>query len=459
MREDKLQKTELCGVLDGPELRATLCRLYGADAVDAQLARYRDAVIRFEELFGKGAEGANGPGSTPLDGARLFRAPGRIEIGGNHTDHQHGQVLAAAIDLDAIGVAAASGDDQVRIYSEGFGWIEVDLSGVGGDGTASGGAFAPGTPEALVYGVAAELQKQGYEISGFRAYVTSNVPEGAGLSSSAAFEILVGVILSGICNDGTVSREELAHIAQNAENCYYGKPCGLMDQMAIAMGGICHINFKDPASPDVQKLDVDFPEMGYSICITDTHGSHAEHTDDYAAVQTDLQKAASVFGKQVMGDVSRAEVIEYSAQIREVGGDRAFLRAMHVAAENERVRREADALKRKDMQAFLFLVRRSGDSSYKLLQNVYTDRTPEKQELAVALAVSEAVLINNHTAGGVLDAAASSACRVHGGGFAGTIEAFVPEEEAGDYKAAMDEVFGEGSCFFVKICPEGGMEV
>ena len=158
MRENKLQKTELRCVLDGPELQATLCRLYGADAVDAQLARYRGAVSRFEELFGKNAEGANGPGSTPLDGARLFRAPGRIEIGGNHTDHQHGQVLAAAIDLDAIGVAAASGDDQVRIYSEGFGWIEVDLSGVGGDGTASGGAFAPGTPEALVYGVAAELQ-------------------------------------------------------------------------------------------------------------------------------------------------------------------------------------------------------------------------------------------------------------------------------------------------------------
>jgi galactokinase len=232
-----------------------------------------------------------------------------------------------------------------------------------------------------------------------------------------------------------------------------------MDQMAIAMGGICHIDFKDPASPDVQKLDVDFPEMGYSICITDTHGSHAEHTDDYADVQTDLQKAASVFGKQVLEDVSRAEVIECSAQIREVGGDRAFLRAMHVAAENERVRREAEALKRKDMQAFLFLVRRSGDSSYKLLQNVYTDRTPGKQELAVALSVSEAVLINNHTTGGVLDAAASSACRVHGGGFAGTIEAFVPEEEADDYKAAMDEVFGEGSCFLVRICPEGGMEV
>ena len=435
MKENKLQKD-------------ALRRLYGADAVDTQLARYRSAVNKFEELFG----------STLIDGARLFRAPGRIEIGGNHTDHQHGQVLAAAIDLDAIGVAAASGDDQVRIYSEGFGWIEVDLSGVGGDGTV-GGAFAPGTPEALVYGVAAELQKHGYEIGGFRAYVTSNVPEGAGLSSSAAFEILVGVILSGICNDGTVSREELAQIAQTAENCYYGKPCGLMDQMAIAMGGICHIDFKDPASPDVQKLDVDFPEMGYSICITDTHGSHAEHTDDYAAVQTDLQKAASVFGKQVLEEVSRAEVIECSAQIREVGGDRAFLRAMHVAAENERVRREAEALKRKDMQAFLFLVRRSGDSSYKLLQNVYTDRTPGKQELAVALAVSEAVLINNHTTGGVLDAAASSACRVHGGGFAGTIEAFVPEEEAGDYKAAMDEVFGEGSCFLVKICPEGGMEV
>ena len=449
MKEDKL-------------LKAELCRLYGADAVDTQLARYCNAVARFEELFGCGAEDAGCDGSTPTGGARLFRAPGRIEIGGNHTDHQHGQVLAAAIDLDAIGVAAASGDDQIRIYSEGFGWIEVELTGAGGDAandTTGSNAFAPGTPEALVYGVAAELQKHGYEIGGFRAYVTSNVPEGAGLSSSAAFEILIGVMLSGLYNDGTVSRAELAQIAQKAENNYYGKPCGLMDQMTIAMGGVCHIDFSNPAAPDVEKLDVDFPEMGYSICITDTHGSHAEHTDDYAAVQTDLQKAASVFGKEVLEGVSRADVIERAAQIREVGGDRAFLRAMHVAAENERVRREAEALKRKDMRAFLFLLRRSGDSSYKLLQNVYAESTPGKQELAVALSISEAVLINNFGAGSVMEVAAKSGCRVHGGGFAGTIEAFVPEEEAEDYRGAMDEVFGEGSCFEVRICPEGGMEV
>ncbi len=394
---------------------------------------------QFEELFGENI------GELSLGKPREFRAPGRIEIGGNHTDHQHGQVLAAAIDREIVAVAAAAEDTAVRIYSEGFGWIETDLS-AGESGNGGADAFAPGTAESLVYGVAAKMQKRGYKIGGFRACVASNVPEGSGLSSSAAFEILIGAILNGLYNEGTVPPEEMAHIAQTSENDYYGKPCGLMDQMTIAMGGLCRIDFSDPAAPVVEKLDVDFDALGYRIFITDTHGSHAEFTDDYAAVQTDLAKAASVFGKEVLEGVTPDEVLARAFDIRSVGGDRAFLRAMHVASENARVLAESEALKRGDMPAFLELVRQSGDSSYKLLQNVHVDRAPEKQELAVALAISEAIL------GG-------GACRVHGGGFAGTILAFVPEAETDRYCAAMDEAFGEGSCFVVRISLEGGMEL
>ena len=396
--------------------------------------------VQFEELFGENI------GELSLGKPHTFRAPGRIEIGGNHTDHQHGQVLAAAINRDIMAVAAAAADSAIRIYSEGFGWIETDLGGGVSDSSKTA-AFALGTAEALVFGMAAEMRKRGYQAGGFRACVASNVPEGSGLSSSAAFEILIGQILNRLYNDGAVPPEEMAHMAQTAENDYYGKPCGLMDQMTIAMGGLCRIDFSDPAEPVVEKLDVDFESMGYSICITDTHGSHADYTDDYAAVQRELEAAAGVFEKDVLEDITLDEVVSHAAEIREAGGDRAFLRAMHVAEENERVMAEAEALKRDDMSAFLDLVRRSGDSSYKLLQNVHTDHMPERQELAVALAISEAML------------GQSGACRVHGGGFAGTILAFVPEADTDRYRAAMDEVFGEGSCFAVKISPEGGAEV
>ena len=286
-----------------------------------------------------------------------------------------------------------------------------------------------------------------YYIGGFCAYLTSDVPEGSGLSSSAAFEVLIGTIFSELFNDGNVSVEEIARIAQAAENDYYGKPCGLMDQLTIAAGGLCHMDFHDPSSPVVRKMDLDPASLGYCICITNTHGSHADHTDDYVAVQTDLTAAAGVFGKDVLEDVTLDAVIAHSDEIRAAGGDRAFLRAMHVAAENARVADEVRALEQNDMPAFLKLVRESGNSSYKLLQNVHAGRTPERQELAVALAISEAVLGDE------------GACRVHGGGFAGTIQAFVPESMVGRYCRAMDDAFGEGSCFPVRVCPAGSVQI
>ena len=414
-------------------LDAALGRLYGADAVEGQKQRYTQLLQRFTEEFGE-------------EKPQFFRAPGRTEIGGNHTDHQHGQVLAAAINLDIAAAAAPRDDKLVRIFSEGFGCIEIDLDY---KLTEEEKEAEKGKATALVRGVAEEMKQRGYRTGGFSAYMSSDVPQGSGLSSSAAFEILIGEILNGFFNERSVPPEEIARIAQRAENCYYGKPCGLMDQMAIATGGLCRIDFRDPNSPAVEKLNVDFREMGYCICITNTHGSHADYTEDYAAVQTDLAKAAALFGKDVLEGVSSEEVLAHAAEIRRAGGDRAFLRAMHVASENERVSREADALKREDMDAFLDLVRRSGDSSYKLLQNVRVDRTPEKQELAVALAISEAILKGK----------GDSACRVHGGGFAGTIQAFVPSQFADEYRAAMDEVFGEGSCFLIRICPEGGVQI
>ena len=414
------------------QLSEKLRYLYGTEAVSLQAERYEKMIRRFREEF--------------REEPHFFRAPGRTEIGGNHTDHQNGQVLAAAIDMDVAAAASASEDSMIRIYSEGFGWIEVDLERK----SAAEDAPREGTAEALVYGMAKEMQTRGYKAGGFRAYVTSNVPEGAGLSSSAAFEMLIGEIGNGLFNGGSVLPVEMAKMAQVVENVYYGKPSGLMDQMASAMGGICRMDFGDPKAPEVEKLDIDFSEMGYCICITNTHGSHAEFTDDYAAVRIELAKAAEVFGRETVSGLSVEDVIGHSSEIREAGGDRAFLRAMHIAAENERVRGEAEALKRKDMPAFLDLVRRSGNSSYKLLQNVHVDRMPQRQELAVALAISEAVLRKAGTDG---------ACRVHGGGFAGTIQAFVPISLAKDYQAAMDGAFGEGSCVMIRVCPEGAMQL
>ena len=282
---------------------------------------------------------------------------------------------------------------------------------------------------------------------GFQAYITSDVLIGAGLSSSAAFETIIGTIISGLYNDMKLSPVDIAIIGQYAENEYFGKPCGLMDQTASSVGNLVHIDFADKKNPVIESVSCDLEAYGYSLCITDTKGSHADLTGDYAAVPTEMRAAASVFGQEVLHGVELSALLEKSAEVREKAGDRAFLRAVHFVTENVRVQEEVAALRAGDFQAFLKGVKASGDSSFKYLQNVYTNHDVEHQNVSVALAVSDAVLGSNGVS------------RVHGGGFAGTIQAFVKNEAVAEYKRVMDQTFGEGSCSVLKIRKYGGMKV
>lgn len=396
--------------------------------VAGQRQRYMDALQSYTQYFGEGE-------------VEIYSAPGRSEIGGNHTDHQHGQVLAAGINLDAIAVVGRTEDGIIRVRSDGYDLITIDTDNLqpeesGQESTA-----------ALIGGVAAGMRQRGYRIGGFNAYVTSDVPVGAGLSSSAAFEVLMGTILSGLCNDSKVSPTEIAIISQYAENVWFGKPCGLMDQMACSVGSLVHIDFADPENPAVEKVDLDLDRAGYSLCITDTKGSHANLTADYAAIPAEMKAVAGMFGKEVLVEVPEEEVIAAIPKIREAHGDRAVLRALHFHEENRRVTAEVNALKTTDIDAFLRVVRASGASSFQYLQNVYTTGDITRQNVSVALALSDITL------GG------RGAFRVHGGGFAGTIQAFVPNEMTAEYKRALDAVFGGDACRVLKIRRYGGRKV
>lgn len=397
-------------------------------SIENQKSRYIDALHEFGKLFGDEAEA-------------IFSAPGRSEIGGNHTDHQHGEVLAASINDDAIAVVSKTNSNEVNILSKGYDMITISLD----DLTKK--EDEEGTTQALIRGVISKVKENGYKIGGFNAYVTSNVLSGSGLSSSAAFETLIGTILSGLYNDMSISDIEIAIIGQYAENVYFGKPCGLMDQMACSVGSLCHIDFADPNDPVVEKITFDLDGAGYSLCITDTKGSHADLTPDYAAVPAEMKSVAACFDKEVLNEVSEEDVISHASYIREKCGDRAFLRAIHFYEENKRVRKEVQALNDNDIDTFLTTVKKSGDSSYKYLQNVYTTHHVDQQNMSIGLMIGEMVLGSN------------GVTRVHGGGFAGTIQAFVKNETVKDYKAKMDEIFGEGSCNVLKIRKYGGIKV
>ena len=412
------------------KLDATFTYVYGETALDYQRKRYIKAIEEFESIYGDGE-------------ITLYSVAGRSELSGNHTDHNPGCVVAASIDLDIIAVARKRDDGVIRIKSEGFPEDVVDTAKY-----TSPIESKFGTSESIIAGMCAGFTKDGYAIGGFDAYTTSNVLKGSGLSSSAAFEDMVGNILSHMYNDGKVDNVEIAKLAQYAENVFFGKPCGLMDQVACAVGGIVAIDFADPKAPIIDKLDFDLSARGYNLCIVNTGGNHADLTDDYASVPAEMKAVAAHFGKSVLREIDRDTLVGEIPALREKVGDRAVLRALHFMNENERVAKQKKALVDGDLEAFFDNVIASGKSSFCYLQNVYTTKNLTEQGLSLALCLAE-----NYLSG------KKAAWRVHGGGFAGTIQSFVPTSEVEGYRALMDSVFGEGKCIVLRIRPVGAVKI
>ena len=398
------------------------------DKISYQKQRYVNAIESYIEEFGE-------------DDVEIYSAPGRSEVGGNHTDHQHGEILAASINLDAIGIVKKTDDMKVSILSKGYTLTTISLENLDMQEEEKE------TTIALIKGVVAGLANRGYKIGGFKAYITSDVLIGAGLSSSAAYETLIGNIVSGLYNNMSVLAEEIAIIGQFAENVYFGKPCGLMDQMACSVGNMVHVDFADINNPKVEKVTFDLNKYGYSLCITDTKGSHADLTADYAAVPEEMKKVAAFFGKEVLLGLTVDDILENIVKVREQVGDRGVLRTLHFIRENERVQKEVSYLSDEDIEGFLKTVAASGNSSYKYLQNVYSNADVQHQNVSLALAISEDFLGDNGVS------------RVHGGGFAGTIQAFVKNDIVIEYQKIMDMVFGQGACSVLKIRKYGGMKV
>lgn len=404
--------------------------IYGTseEEMKYQKQRYTDAVKKFSELYPERKD------------VRIFSASGRTEIGGNHTDHQHGCVLAAAVNLDAIAVVSFHHDGLIRIKSEGYEPFTVNINEVsvkeGKTGTT-----------AIVSGIATRFMDMGVKIGGFDLYCTSDVICGSGISSSAAFETLIGTIIDTYYNGNKAGAVEIAKIGQFAENVYFGKNSGLMDQMVSSVGGLVFIDFLDTEEPKVETFNFDFEEYGYCLCITDTKSSHADLTDDYSAIRNEMENIAKQFGKSHLRFVNELLFYNEIPKLRENCSDRAIIRATHFFEENNRAKFEASALKDGNMEYFLELIRQSGRSSEAYLQNHYSCSDPENQAITLAIMLSRRFLGN------------SGAVRVHGGGFAGTIQAFVPINLVDDYISEMNRIFGEKSCTKMKIRPVGGIEI
>ena len=377
-------------------------------------------------------------GSAP---ERYFSAPGRTEIGGNHTDHQRGRVLAGAVNLDTVAAVRANGTNMIRIQSKGYPLSEVNLNNL--EPVASEINSTP----ALIRGVAARFVQLGCEVGGFDAYCESTVLPGSGLSSSAAFEVLVGTIINHLFFDGKVSQPEIAMIGQYAENVFFGKPCGLMDQTASAVGNLVTIDFFDKEKPVIEPVDFDFASCGHALCIIDSGADHADLTDEYAAVPGEIKAVATYLGKEVLTQIDEAEFYAKIPELRKACGDRAVMRCIHFYQENARVPLQVAALREGDFEAFLRLVKQSGYSSYMYLQNVIPAGYKAHQDVAVALGLAEHYLQGR------------GAYRVHGGGFAGTIQAFVPFDILDQFVSGMDSVLGEGACHVLSIRPQGGVEM
>ncbi len=424
-----MKSSELVQKISDGGYDAAFEKLYGAKAVEAQRARYLKATEEFKKLY---------PNRTEVE---IFSAPGRSEVGGNHTDHQHGCVLAAAVNLDVISITAFHEDGVIRLKSEGHDADHVELN----DLSVQSGEY--GTSEAIIRGVAAKFTEMGAKIGGFDAYTTSDVLSGSGLSSSAAFENLLGTMIDVHYNGGRAGAVEIAKIGQYAENVYFGKKSGLMDQMVSSVGGFVFIDFENTDDPVIKKVGCDFEKAGYRLCITDTKGSHADLIDDYSAVPTEMNAVAAYFGKPYLRGVDESEFIAAIPELRKKVSDRAVLRAAHFFNDNRNAGDEAAALEAGDLGKFLDIVKKSGNSSYKLLQNIYSCHKPEEQGLSIGLWASERVLNGR------------GAVRVHGGGFAGTIQAFVPVDAAEEYRAEMDRIFGGGSCLMLRVRPVGGVRL
>ncbi|MBS9767940.1 MAG: hypothetical protein KGV44_10440 [Flavobacteriaceae bacterium] len=402
--------------------------LYGDDlgVIQEQVKRYKNLIVDFSKVF-KEEKGV------------FFSSPGRTEIGGNHTDHNYGKVLAGSVNMDNI--ALVSKADDIVIYSHGFERVHFSLDNLEID---KNDFFSS---KSLVKGILARFKQLGYQIGGFHAYIDGCVPKGSGLSSSASYEVLMGTILSHLYNDGKISALEIAQIGQWSENNYFGKPCGLMDQTACAVGGLVTIDFEDPNNPIVNSVPFDFTATDFSLIITDTGGNHANLNEDYSAIPREMKSVAQYFGKEVLREISLEQVLENAMDIREKCGDRAFLRACHFFNENKRVSKQVKSLEINDFKGFLELVKESGFSSYMYNQNIFTPQNVQEQGVSVGLVLSEEVLRD------------TGAWRVHGGGIAGTIQAFVPKNKVKEYVKVLENTFGEGSCHQLFIRPKGSVVV
>ena len=424
MKPISIWKQELADGVHTARLASLYC--CAPEQTPAQAARYEAVLNGLEATFGTHAE------------AGLYSAPGRTEIGGNHTDHQHGRVLAGSVNIDMIAAAAPNSLNQLRVQSEGYDLCVIDLADL------AARKEEENTTMSLLRGECEAFRQRGAALSGLDIYVASNVPKGSGVSSSAAFEVLIGVILNDCFMTKKVSPIEIAQIGQWAENVYFGKPCGLMDQMASSVGNIITIDFASPAKPVVEPVAVDFSKAGLALCILDSGADHADLTDEYAAIPAECRAVAAVCGGEVLRDVPFETFLAKLPECRRQCGDRAVLRAFHVYADNDRVAKQVAALHDGDFGTFLSLVNESGCSSWEYLQNVIPAGYKEHQEVGVTIAAAKHLLGDK------------GAVRVHGGGFAGTVQAFVPVEMLDEFKAGMEAILGEGRCHVLSIRPEGG---
>ena len=424
MKSIPVWKQELSDGVHAARLASLYCCAPAETASEA--ARYAAVLDGLEKTFGSHAE------------AGLYSAPGRTEIGGNHTDHQHGRVLAGSVNIDMIAAAAPNDKNQLRVQSEGYDLCVIDLNDL------EARKEEENTTAALLRGECAAFTQRGAKLAGLDVYISSNVPKGSGVSSSAAFEVLIGVILNDCFMAEKVSPIAIAQIGQWAENVYFGKPCGLMDQMASSVGNIITIDFASPAKPVVEPVAVDFSKAGLALCILDSGADHADLTDEYAAIPAECRTVAAVCGGEVLRDVPFETFLAKLPECRRQCGDRAVLRAFHVYADNDRVAKQVAALHDGDFGTFLSLVNESGCSSWEYLQNVIPAGYKEHQEVGVTIAAAKHLLGDK------------GAVRVHGGGFAGTVQAFVPVEMLDEFKAGMETILGEGRCHVLSIRPEGG---